>query len=82
MSDHTLNDHASAFAQSAERVRSIAEEVAEHVAAGDLDSAILVLGVSHGKMAELHESMGELQKQLAEAGANWKRALGRSGEDS
>jgi hypothetical protein len=47
-----------------------------------LDSAILVLGVSHGKIAELHESMGELQKQLTHAGADWKRALGRSGDDS
>ena len=80
MSGLTLNDHATGFVQSAQRVASIADEVAELVAAGDLDSAILVLGVSHGKMAELRESMGELQKQLDDAGADWKRPLGRSGD--
>jgi hypothetical protein len=66
------------FVLRAQRILNIAEEVQEAVANDNLDGAYLVVGVSHGKLAALEQSMVDMQKRLDEAGANWKRALGRA----
>ena len=76
MSELTLNDYAQDFVLQAQRIGDIADEVQRHVAADKLDSAVLVLGVSHSRLAELNESMREMQRQLQNAGADYKRALG------
>jgi hypothetical protein len=77
MSELTLTDYAADLVLQAQRVADIADEVAGHVAADKLDAAVLVLGVSHGKLAELNESMVTLQRRLQGAGADWERAVGR-----
>lgn len=74
MSDLTLTDHATGLVMCAERVRTIADEVAGLVAAGNLDGASVVLGTQGGKMAELGEAWDDLHKRLIAAGADWKRA--------
>jgi len=78
MSELTLNDYASDLVLQAQRVAAIADELAEHVASNKLDAAILVLGVSHGQLAALNESMVEMQRRLQDAGADWQRALGNT----
>lgn len=80
MSELTLNDYATGLMMCAARVKAIAEEVAEHVAADNLDGASLVLGTQDGKMAELEGAWNDLHKRLVDGGANWERALGRGGE--
>jgi HD-like signal output (HDOD) protein len=77
MSELSIQDYARDFVVQAQRVAGIADEVAEHVGKGDLDAAYLVIGVSHGKLAELNESMAEMQQQLKKAGADWERARDR-----
>lgn len=60
-------------------MHAIAEEVAQHVAVGDLDAAVLVLGVSMSKLAALNESMVSLQRELLERGADYRRAMSNPG---
>jgi hypothetical protein len=78
MSELTLRDYARDLVMQAQRVADIADEVQQHVEPDDLDAAYLVLGVSHGKLSQLNESMGVLQQQLGSAGADWKRGMGRT----
>lgn len=77
MSDLTLADHARDLEMSVQRVVAINDEVQEAIANGDLDGAVLVLGVSGAKFTDVTASAAALQKRLIDDGADWERARDR-----
>lgn len=78
MSEPTLQECAAEFRSAVQSVADIADEVAEHVEADNLDSAILPLATGQGKLADLLAAWKGLQQRLSDAGASCERALGRS----
>jgi hypothetical protein len=77
MSDLTIQDWAADLRLNVSRLDGIVDEVEQHIAAGNLDAAALVLGVSAGKIGRFTESYSGLQAKLRADGASPDRALGR-----
>lgn len=75
MSDLTISDSVMDLRMNLSRLKGIVDEVEEHIAAGKLDSAALVLGSQTEKIDRFAASYSGLQEKLREEGADPQRAL-------